>query len=170
MLEYRRGRGRRRAHGGGSRLAPHTEHIDHRLSEGLENCVALVPGVNERLGTREMGRNLRSAIDDIPSRKAEGIARTEVNGAANRGNFLALEEAQVEYVQWIAALDARTRPSHVAHHGLVVRRGERFPNGLLHPGDRNGTIGEWFACRCAATAYFPLRSELGQQTPFVGRA
>ena len=91
--------------------------------------MALVPGVNERLGTREMGRNLRSAFDDIPSRQAEGIARTEVNGAANRGNFLAMEEAQVEYVQWISAQDSRTRPSHVAHHGLVVRAAGGFPTG-----------------------------------------
>lgn len=52
MLEYRRGRGRSRAHGGGSRLAPHTEHIDHRHSERLENCVALVRGVDEGLGNR----------------------------------------------------------------------------------------------------------------------
>ena len=52
MLEYRRGRGRSRAHGGGSRLAPHTEHIDHRHSERLENYVALVRGVDEGLGNR----------------------------------------------------------------------------------------------------------------------
>ena len=130
----------------------------------------LVQGFEGGLGTREIGRNLRSAIDDISSRQAEGIARTEVNSAANRGNFLAMEEAQVEYVQWIAAQDSRTRPSHVAHHGLVVRRGERFPNGLRHPGDRDGAVGEWVACRCAGAAYFPLRSELGQATPFVGRA
>ena len=70
-------------------------------------------------------------MQDISSRQAEGIARTEVNSAANRGNFLAIEEAQ----------DSRTRPSHVAHHGLVVRRGERFPNGLRHPGDRDAAVG-----------------------------
>jgi uncharacterized protein with gpF-like domain len=80
-------------------------------------------------------------MQDISSRQAEGIARTEVNSAANRGNFLAIEEAQVEYVQWIVAQDSRTRPSHVAHHGLVVRRGERFPNGLRHPGDRDAAVG-----------------------------
>ena len=130
----------------------------------------LVQGVEEGLGTREIGRNLRGVIEDISSRQAEGIARTEVNSAANRGNFLAMEEAEVEYVQWVAAQDSRTRPSHVAHHGLVVHRGERFPNGLMHPGDRDGSIGEWVSCRCAGAAYFPLQSEFGQATPFVGRA
>ena len=73
--------------------------------------MALVRGFMEGLGTREIGRNLRGVIDDISSRQAEGIARTEVNGAANRGNFLAMEEAQVEYVQWntCSGLPPRTR-------------------------------------------------------------
>ena len=131
----------------------------------------LLRGVEEGLGTRETGGLLRDEIRDLSTRQAEGIARTEVNSAANRGGFLAMEEAQVEYVQWIAAQDARTRPGHLARHGMVVRRGQRFPGWLLHPGDRDGTpTGEWVNCRCAAAAYFPLRSELGQQTPFVGMA
>ena len=84
---------------------------------------------------------------------------------------MAMEEAEVEYVQWLAAQDTRTRPTHLAQHALVVRRGERFPNGLKHPGDRDGTpIAAWISCRCAGAAYFPLRSELGRATPFVGRA
>ena len=144
-----------------------------RLMERITGDVksVLLKGVEEGLGTKEIGENLRGAIRDISSGQAEGIARTEVNGASNRGNYMAMEEAQVEYVQWIAAQDTRTRPTHLAHHALVVRRGERFPNGLRHPGDRDGTpIGEWISCRCAGVAYFPLRSELGQVTPFVGRA
>ena len=131
----------------------------------------LLKSVGEGLGTREIGNLLKDEIHDLSSKQAEGIARTEVNSASNKGSFMAMEEAQVEYVQWIAAQDTRTRPSHLAHHALVVRRGERFPNGLRHPGDRDGTpIGEWVSCRCAGVAYFPLRSELGQATPFVGRA
>ena len=144
-----------------------------RLMERITGDVkgVLLRGVEEGLGTREIGDRLRDEIRDLSARQAEGIARTEVNSASNRGSYLAMEEAQVEYVQWLAAQDARTRPSHLAHHALVVRLGERFPNGLNHPGDRDGTeIGEWISCRCAGTAYFPLRSELGQQTPFVGRA
>ena len=144
-----------------------------RLMERITGDVkgALLRGVDEGLSTREIGNLLRDEIQDLSAKQAEGIARTEVNSAANRGNYLAMEEAQVEFVQWIAAQDARTRPTHLAHHALVVRRGERFPNGLHHPGDREGTpISEWVGCRCAGAAYFPLRSEFGQATPFVGRA
>ena len=144
-----------------------------RLMERVTGDVksVLLKGVGEGLGTREIGDLLKDEIHDLSSKQAEGIARTEVNSASNKGSFMAMEEAQVEYVQWIAAQDSRTRPTHLAHHALVVRRGERFPNGLRHPGDRDGTpIGEWVSCRCAGVAYFPLRPELGQSTPFVGRA
>ena len=153
------------------------EELSFRASERLMQRVTgdvrgvLLRGVEDGLGTREIGDRLRDEIRDLSARQSEVIARTEVNSASNRGSYLAMEEAQVEYVQWLAAQDARTRPSHLAHHALVVRLEERFPNGLKHPGDRDGTeIGEWISCRCAGTAYFPLRSELGQQTPFVGRA
>ena len=144
-----------------------------RLMERITGDVkgVLLRGVEEGLGTREIGDRLRDEIRDLSARQAEGIARTEVNSAANRGSFMAMEEAQVEYVQWLAAQDTRTRPTHLAQHAMVVRRGERFPDGLRHPGDRDGTpIGEWVSCRCAGAAYFPLRPELGQATPFVGRA
>lgn len=81
-----------------------------------------------------------------------------------------MEEAEVGFVQWIAAQDTRPRPSHLVHHGPVISRGERFPNGLQHPGDRDATVGEWVSCRWAAPSYFPLQSELGQATPFLGKA
>ena len=153
------------------------EELSFRASEQLMQRVTgdvrgvLLRGVEEGLGTREIGDRLRDEIRDLSARQSEVIARTEVNSAANRGNYLAMEEAEVAFVQWIAAQDSRTRPEHLAHHALVVRRGERFPNGLLHPGDRDGTsIGSWISCRCAGSAYFPLRSELVRTTPFVGRA
>lgn len=131
----------------------------------------LVRGVREGLGTRQIADRLRDQVDDLTAHQAEVIARTEVNSALNQGSYLALEEADVEFVQWIAAQDARTRPTHMAQHGMVVRRSERFPNGLRFPGDRTGTdIGEWISCRCAVSAYFPLQSELVLQTPFTGRA
>lgn len=130
----------------------------------------LIDGVEQGLGTREIGTNLRAVIKTISSGQAEGIARTEVNSALNTGAYTALETGGVDYVQWVSAADERVRPTHVAMHGLVVRRGERFPNGLRHPGDRTGEIGEWINCRCAPLAYFPRDGEFGRPTPFVGTA
>lgn len=142
----------------------------------LERVVGDVKGVlrdgfQQGLGTREIGDRLRDVIRGISSRQAENIARTEVNSAANTGNFLAADASGLDYGQWLTANDQRVRPTHIAQHGMVVRKGERFPDGLLHPGDRSGTpVGEWINCRCAWAVYFPLRSELTRQTPFIGRA
>ena len=103
----------------------------------------LVDGVEQGLGTREIGTNLRGVIDDISARQAEGIARTEVNSAANRGNFMAMEEADVEFVQWIAAQDTRTRPDHLAHHGLASGAGSGSPtaSGTLETGTGRSVAG-----------------------------
>ena len=72
-----------------------------------------------------------------------------------------------------ARVNPRRASSPYLLSGLVKceKCGKALTNGLRHPGDRDGTpIGEWISCRCAGVAYFPLRSELGQATPFVGRA
>ncbi|MBC8280742.1 MAG: hypothetical protein H8E48_08155 [Chloroflexi bacterium] len=130
----------------------------------------LLGGFDEGLGTREIGKNLTGVIRNLRSRDAEGIARTEINSAGNTGNFLALKTANVEYMQWISAQDARVRTSHMLQHGLVVKREERFPNNLQHPGDRDGRLEEWINCRCAGVAYFPTNRDLLKDTPYVGRA
>ena len=72
-----------------------------------------------------------------------------------------------------ARVNPRRASSPYLLSGLVKceKCGKALTNGLRHPGDRDGTpIGEWISCRCAGVAYSPLRSELGQATPFVGRA
>lgn len=130
----------------------------------------LLDGFDQGLGTREVGRNLRGLITNLKGKEAELIARTEINSAGNTGNFIALKTAQVEYIQWITAVDGRVRPTHMNQHAMVVKTGDRFPNHLLHPGDRSGDIGEWINCRCAGVAYFPTQGELLLDTPYTGSA
>lgn len=130
----------------------------------------LLKGFEEGLGTKEIGQRLGTVIQNLRSKEAEGIARTEVNSAGNTGNFIALQTANVEYMQWITASDGRVRETHMLQHGLVVKTEERFPNGLLFPGDKSGSIDEWINCRCAGIAYFPTKLELLKDTPYVGTA
>lgn len=51
--------------------------------------------------------------------------------------------------QWDAALDARTRESHVAVDGEIRELDETFSNRLRYPGDPNGGAAEVVNCRCA---------------------
>lgn len=79
-----------------------------------------------------MGR-VRAEFGAIQEWRVEAIARTETVGASNAG---ALEGARqsgvVQSKTWMAALDTRTRRSHVAAHGQTVPLDEDFHVGAYH--------------------------------------
>ena len=79
-----------------------------------------------------MGR-VRAEFGAIQEWRVEAIARTETVGASNAG---ALEGARqsgvVQSKSWMAALDTRTRRSHVAAHGQTVPLEEDFKVGAYH--------------------------------------
>jgi uncharacterized protein with gpF-like domain len=83
------------------------------------------------------------------------IARTEVIGANNGGTLLAWEQSDlVEEKTWLAALDDRTRDTHIDAHGQTVKLNEDFKVGAgkgPHPG-AIGIAEEDIACRCAMIA------------------
>jgi HK97 family phage portal protein len=87
--------------------------------------------------------------------RADMIARTEANGAANGGKLAAWRLSDVvEGKVWLAALDERTRDSHVQAHGQEVKLEEDFEVGFGH-GPMPGQIGlpeEDINCRCSAKA------------------
>lgn len=51
--------------------------------------------------------------------------------------------------------DKRTRDSHAQLNGVRVAVKEKFPNGLLYPGDPEGSPSEVYNCRCKLVSYFP---------------
>ena len=77
----------------------------------------LVAGINAGEGIPELSARVSTIFTDAATWRATAIARTEVVGAYNSG---ALEGAHQSGVvtgkNWLAALDSRTRESHVAAH------------------------------------------------------
>ena len=77
----------------------------------------LVAGINAGEGIPELSARVSTIFTDAATWRATAIARTEVVGAYNSG---ALEGAHQSGVvtgkNWLAALDSRTRDSHVAAH------------------------------------------------------
>ena len=77
----------------------------------------LVAGINAGEGIPELSARVATIFTDAATWRTTAIARTEVVGAYNSG---ALEGAQQSGVvtgkNWLAALDSRTRESHVAAH------------------------------------------------------
>ena len=76
----------------------------------------------------------------------------------------------VEYTQWIAASDDRTRDSHLEVDGEIIPIDGKYSNGLSYPGDMSGPVEEWINCRCsnapfvlpygyAAPPFSPFREE-----------
>jgi SPP1 gp7 family putative phage head morphogenesis protein len=71
--------------------------------------------------------------------RAETVARTEVVSAYNGAAAgFAREHDHIAGLEWIATLDSRTRLSHAALDGTIIRKGEAFHiDGatIRYPGD-----------------------------------
>jgi len=105
------------------------------------------------LGQDAAARMLRDNFEHMSDGELKRIARTEINGAQNTNKFAKFQKAQVQYHQWWTARDNDVRDSHEEMHGQIVRVGERFSNGMLHPHDRTGPIEEWINCRCTIVPF-----------------
>lgn len=92
---------------------------------------------------------------DVETR-IERIARTEMNVALNEGGFamtrVAEDAGAVIGKSWLSLRDSLVRDSHAALDDATsanpIPLGEKFGNGLLHPGDSDGDASEIINCRC----------------------
>lgn len=108
--------------------------------------------VNEGGGTSAIAKRIRDDVfgGEITKARALTIARTESIGALNEAEMIAARESGIiTSKEWLATDDARTRDSHHEINGQRVDLEEPFGNGLMHPGDRNGTAEEVINCRCS---------------------
>lgn len=115
---------------------------------------SLTQSYEDGVGVDEAARRLREVFSDMEAHELVRVARTEIISAQNLGTYHTQLELGVEYHEWISAHDDRTRESHLDIDGTIVRVGDPFPNGLIHPGDTDGPIEEWVNCRCRAAAFF----------------
>lgn len=115
-------------------------------------------------GVRDIVKHIRETIPEINKRRAEVIARTELNTAIHSGTYVGADASPYEKEKiWISAQDSRTRTNplnnskkadHIELDGQRVDFNKMFKdesNGheLLHPGDRvNGQAVDVINCRC----------------------
>lgn len=111
----------------------------------------LQDGLDAGEGIDQLGERVEGVMADRIASSKETIARTEVNGALNGGTLLAWEQSGVvSKKEWLAALDDRTRETHIAAHGQQVALDANFEVGG-GAGPAPGQIGlaeEDIACRC----------------------
>jgi hypothetical protein len=115
-----------------------------------------VSSVVETGATRDELRRQIQDIANVNARRAETIARTEINAAYLNGQRVATEALGAEYgpveKKWRATMDDRTRDSHITLDDVVVPYDDFFVtiNGeaLIGPHDPNGDPSEVVNCRC----------------------
>lgn len=123
----------------------------HENGDPIEAIAAKVDGILRISGS-----------ENWPNR-AQVIAVTEVNGAANAGWFAAAQRMQQNLSEhlskkWVASHDTHVRPTHREADGQTVPLGSPFIVGtwpLLYPGDKNGPAEEIVNCRCTAVTVEP---------------
>ena len=120
-------------------LARVTSQINQIITDGYTSG----KGINVVAGM------LQKRFDQLETWEAKRIARTEIHNAHNNAVMRTYNSLGVEYTQWIAADDDRTRDSHVDVDGEIIPLGGRYSNGLEYPGDTNGPLEEWINCRCS---------------------
>jgi len=126
------------------------DHLRTRIAEGIEQ------GDDIRAHTQTV-RDVftQFAADDVDGKigRAEMIARTETARAWGAGSHEAAKQSGViEGKRWVAALDDRTRPAHMAAHGQEVPLDDPFVVGgeqAEHPAAPGLSAGNAINCRCS---------------------
>lgn len=141
----------------GEQLTERMTRINQTTADGLLNV--LREGVQEHESIDKISQRVADYFGEQKSFRSERIARTEVIGASNRGNFAAIEAAGVDYKEWLTAEDDRVRDTHIDVNRTVLPRNDYFQVGtaqLLHPGDMlSGAPEEVINCRCVLVSAFP---------------
>lgn len=111
----------------------------------------MLTGLQLGEGVAELRERVKASVN-VSSKRAEVIARTEVNSAMNNGAYQQMKVLDVPTTkEWIATSDSRTRESHEEVDGEEIAGDAKFMVGgypMDHPHDLNGPPSETISCRC----------------------
>lgn len=112
---------------------------------------ALVDGQRAGEGVAKLKQRVLGSLD-VSAPRAQAIARTEVNGAANAGSLMEMHATGLTATkEWIATGDHRTRKDHAHVDGDKVDLDGMFDVGghaMAGPHDQLGPAREVVNCRC----------------------
>jgi uncharacterized protein with gpF-like domain len=154
------------------RVTAYLAQVSNRMVRTPDHVFSVIAGqVARGAATGESIPTIAARVDEVLtttgteiwSGRAVTVARTETIGALNAGRqdaFTAVaDELGGEFEQqWLATIDARTRPEHSAADGQRVPIGEPFIVGgepLMGPGDPTGSAENVINCRCTTLLLRP---------------
>jgi hypothetical protein len=112
---------------------------------------ALLTGMQAGEGVSTLRQRVLGSLE-VSAPRAQAIARTEVNGAANVGSIMQMRATGLPATkEWLATPGPRTRKDHARANGQVVDLDAKFNVGghmLDGPHDQLGPASEVVNCRC----------------------
>lgn len=124
------------------------------IKDGLKQ--ELIDGINEGESIDNLAKRISefySKYEKLEEYQLERIARTEIVGASNQGALESYNQAGVEKKGWLAAIDERTRETHIEadrRYGEGIPIDDNFEVGgdtMLAPGQGTEPA-ENINCRC----------------------
>tara|TARA_R110000772_G_scaffold63311_1_gene141892 strand:- start:3615 stop:5828 length:2214 start_codon:yes stop_codon:yes gene_type:complete len=112
-------------------------------------------GLNDGDTMAEIQARVKSAFNGVNDQRAETIARTETGVAYEVARQATMEEAGVEFKEWLTSGLGNVRDSHLMVDPKIVKITEKFKVGqemLAHPSDPEGSPEEVINCNCIAIA------------------
>jgi len=107
----------------------------------------LAEGITEGEGIVDLRLRVESVYKEYPTYRSEMIARTEATASNNEGFIEGFRQSGVAtHKEWVAVMDEKTRPEHVALNGDIIKLDDAFANGLQYPQEPN--------CRCVIAPAF----------------
>lgn len=130
----------------------------HAEGDGERITVSLLEEIQATQHSLRQGVTMLAAVTELFTRKrtsdtvrlAETMTTTMVARGAVEAGKQAIEGGNKVTKTW-RVNSTNPRPSHARLDGRTIGIEERFPNGMLHPGDPAGGIDETAGCKCRLT-------------------
>ena|SRR3990167_655628 len=122
--------------------------INKTTLEALRRELAL--GFEAGESIQQLTKRIEGYFEGNAKFRAERVARTEVIAASNRGAVDRYQKEGIQKKEWFAALDERTRDTHLAANGQIVGINDNFKVGsdyMQGPGQGSDPA-EVVNCRC----------------------
>ena len=118
---------------------------------------ALAEGFAEGESIQQLTKRIEGYFTENAKTRAETISRTEVLAASNQGAVNRYEKEGIQKKEWFAALDERTRETHLEANGQIVGIHDNFKVGgdyMPAPG-QGSDPSENINCRCTVLPVIP---------------
>lgn len=132
----------------------------------------LKDGLDAGDSTAQLADRIRGKFNQEKEGRAMTVAHTEVSAAYGTARQEAMDEAGIEYKEWLTSGLSNVRAGHLAAEGQVVRTNDPFmvpnafdfPEPLQFPGDPDGSPGNVINCHCVAIAARAPKAKSTQPT------